>query len=87
MRLLEVINGKETSAVSNPGFVSDFSGTASSARTSSSADTPGFIANRIGTFFMIRAVQEAMEKGIKIEDVDAVLGKPLGFNGDQQFSA
>jgi 3-hydroxyacyl-CoA dehydrogenase len=84
MRLLEIINGKETSAEATAA-VSDFSDRKLGKNVVVCNDTPGFIANRIGTFFMIRAVQEAMEKGIKIEDIDAVLGKPLGFPKDGIF--
>jgi 3-hydroxyacyl-CoA dehydrogenase len=42
-------------------------------------DTPGFIANRIGTFWMQRAISEAMDSGVGVEDADAALGKPLGI--------
>ncbi len=84
MRLLEVINGKETSPEATQA-VSDFSDRKLGKSVVDCKDTPGFIANRIGTFFMIRAVAEAMEKNIKIEDVDAVLGKPFGFPKDGIF--
>lgn len=42
-------------------------------------DTTGFIANRIGTFWMERAVFGAMELGLTVEEADAVLGKPLNM--------
>ncbi len=42
-------------------------------------DTPAFLANRIGIYFMFRAISETIEKNIPIEEADAVLGKPIGF--------
>ena len=41
-------------------------------------DTPGFIANRIGTFWMQVAVNEAIALGLTVEEADAVMGKPIG---------
>ena len=40
-------------------------------------DTPGFIANRIGTHWMTVAVNEAIERGIGVEEADAV-HRPMG---------
>jgi 3-hydroxyacyl-CoA dehydrogenase len=42
-------------------------------------DTPGFIANRIGTYWLEAAVTHALDQGIKVEEADAVLGKPVGI--------
>src|SRR5207253_527604 len=42
-------------------------------------DTPGFLANRIGVYWMTAGLIEAIRLGIKIEEADAVMGKPLGF--------
>lgn len=41
-------------------------------------DTPGFIGNRIGTFWIQTAINEAYNKGLTIEEADAVMGKPIG---------
>ncbi len=41
-------------------------------------DTPGFLGNRIGIFWMMVGLLEALECGISVEDADAVMGKPLG---------
>jgi len=41
-------------------------------------DTPNFIANRIGTFAMMRTLQEAVEKGYTVEEVDMVFGPATG---------
>ncbi|MDX1921960.1 MAG: 3-hydroxyacyl-CoA dehydrogenase NAD-binding domain-containing protein [Alphaproteobacteria bacterium] len=42
-------------------------------------DTPGFIANRIGTYWMERAVYAAMDLGISVEEADAVCSKPFNM--------
>ena len=41
-------------------------------------DTPGFIANRIGTYWVTTAVNEAIARGITVEDADAV-HRPMGL--------
>lgn len=48
-------------------------------------DTPAFLANRIGIYYMFRAITEAIEQNRRIEDVDAVLGRPIGFPKDGIF--
>ncbi len=42
-------------------------------------DRPGFIANRIGIFWMQNAVLEAFDLGMRVEEADAIFGKPLGI--------
>lgn len=42
-------------------------------------DTPGFLANRIGVYWMTAGLVEALKLGIKVEEADAVMAKPLGF--------
>jgi len=41
-------------------------------------DTPGFVANRIGTLFGQVAINEAMDRGLTVEEADAVAGSPMG---------
>ena len=41
-------------------------------------DTPGFIANRIGCFWLAVSLDEALKSGATVEEVDAVIGLPLG---------
>src|SRR5690606_5176904 len=36
------------------------------------------IANRIGTFWIQTGVNEALDRGVTVEEADAVLGKPMG---------
>ncbi len=42
-------------------------------------DTPGFIANRIGVYWMMLGLIEAMRLGISPQQADAVMGKPAGM--------
>ena len=42
-------------------------------------DTPGFIANRIGVFWMMTGLLEAIRLGISVEAADAIMGRPLGI--------
>lgn len=42
-------------------------------------DSPGFIANRIGTYFVDTAINEAIATGSSIEATDAQCGSPLGM--------
>src|SRR3954468_4548917 len=41
-------------------------------------DTPNFIANRIGTFALMRTLNEAIAKGYTVEEVDMVFGPATG---------
>jgi 3-hydroxyacyl-CoA dehydrogenase len=42
-------------------------------------DTPGFIANRIGGYWMMRGLEEAVRQGVRVEQADAAMGAPAGF--------
>ncbi|MFM2045795.1 MAG: hypothetical protein RLY86_4371, partial [Pseudomonadota bacterium] len=78
MRLLEVVKGPKTR---DDAFdaVSRFCDVVLGKGVVPCKDTPGFIANRIGTYFMQAAVNEAMELGLTVEEADAISGKPMGL--------
>lgn len=84
MRLLELVSGKDT-APEVTKTMRDFCDIRLGKEVVECKDRPGFIANRIGTYFLFRAVSAAVDKGMKIEDVDAVLGRPMGFPKDGVF--
>jgi 3-hydroxyacyl-CoA dehydrogenase len=42
-------------------------------------DTAGFLANRIGIFWMLVGLLEAIESGISVEEADAVMSRPVGI--------
>ena len=41
-------------------------------------DTPNFVANRVGVAGMIYAMKVMLEQGMKIEEVDDIMGPPMG---------
>ncbi len=49
-------------------------------------DTPGFLANRIGIYYMFRAITETLNSDIGIEEADALLGTPIGFPKEGIFA-
>ena len=78
MRLLEVVPGPDT----DPALVERVSSFCDHVLGKSIVrckDTPGFIANRIGTFWMQRGVNAAMDGGLTIDEADAVMGRPFGI--------
>ncbi len=77
LRLLEVLKGAKTSAKSFDALVR-FADVFLGKEIVPVKDTPGFIANRIGVFWMVAGLNEAMARGIPIEEADAVMGKPIG---------
>jgi 3-hydroxyacyl-CoA dehydrogenase len=42
-------------------------------------DTPGFIANRIGGYWMMRGLEEAVRQGLPVEQADLAMGAAAGF--------
>ncbi|HIJ62720.1 MAG TPA: 3-hydroxyacyl-CoA dehydrogenase [Rhodospirillaceae bacterium] len=78
MRLLEVVKGRHTRADA-VAAVSRFADLKLGKSVVSCKDSPGFIANRLGVFWISCAVVEAFDQGLEVEEVDAVIGKPMGF--------
>ncbi len=78
MRLLEVVKGKDTRADAFEA-ISRFADVALGKGVVECKDTPGFIANRIGVYWMMLGLLEAMRLGISVEQADAVMGKPVGI--------
>jgi 3-hydroxyacyl-CoA dehydrogenase len=78
MRLLEVVTGPKTraDAIQDITAFCDISLGKGIVRCH---DTPGFIANRIGTFWLQAALNEAIKGKVKIEVADAVMSKPVGI--------
>jgi len=48
-------------------------------------DVPNFIANRIGVFDISNAVHIMLEKNLRVEELDAIIGKSLGRPGSAIF--
>ena len=77
MRLLEVVQGKASDEAYNA--VCDFGDRVLGKTIVPCKDTPGFIANRIGVYWMILSLLEAMKLGVTVPQADAVMGKPVGI--------
>lgn len=78
MHLLELVSGPQTERAATD-TLRDFCDKRLGKNVVECNDTPGFIANRIGTYFLFRTMAEALKRNMKIEDVDAVMGRPLGL--------
>ena len=78
MRLLELVKGEETrdDVIDALG---DFNDRMLGKGVVNCADTPGFLGNRVGVFALQAAVHEAVELGLKIEEADAIFGRPMGI--------
>ncbi len=78
MRLLEIVAGDKTRPEVTAAL-SDFADRRLGKGVVLCNDTPGFVANRIGSFWMQCAVNEARSLGLTIEEADAVMGRPMGI--------
>ncbi len=78
MRLLEIVGGKETSPAVLDA-VARFADMALGKSVVRCADSPGFIANRLGIYWIQRAIVEAFDLGMTVEEADAIIGRPIGF--------
>ncbi|MGE0753647.1 MAG: 3-hydroxyacyl-CoA dehydrogenase NAD-binding domain-containing protein [Alphaproteobacteria bacterium] len=77
MRLLEVVQGScNQKSYEN---ICDFADRKLGKGVVECKDTPGFIANRIGIYWLMRGLTEAISLKIPVEQADAVMGKPVGI--------
>lgn len=84
MRLLELISSPQTKPDVTK-IIGDFCDKRLGKNVIECKDTPGFIANRIGGYYLFRAISEAVARGMTVEDADAILGKPMGMPKDGVF--
>jgi 3-hydroxyacyl-CoA dehydrogenase len=78
MRLLEIVAGKET-LPATVDRVARFADLALGKSVVRCEDSPGFIANRLGIYWMQRAMVEAFDLGMTVEEADAIVGPPMGI--------
>ena len=78
MRLLEVVAGKKTRKEAY-AEIKKFADVKLGKGVVDCKDTPGFIANRIGVYWLMVGLLEAIKLGISVEEADAIMGKPLGI--------
>lgn len=77
-RLLELVSGSQTDPETTK-IIHDFCDQFLGKGVVFCHDTPGFIGNRIGTFWLLAAIGEAIDAGISVEEADAVFGKSMGM--------
>ncbi|HUU01232.1 MAG TPA: 3-hydroxyacyl-CoA dehydrogenase/enoyl-CoA hydratase family protein [Myxococcota bacterium] len=77
MRLLEIVAGAD----SDPEiveFMADFGTNVLGKGVVFGKDTPNFVGNRIGIYGMMRTLKEMIDNDYTIEEVDAIVGQPMG---------
>ncbi len=77
MKLLEIIPGEETLSEILE-FMADFGERRLGKGIVWAKDTPNFVGNRIGVQGMVKAMQQMVEDGLTIPEVDALFGPALG---------
>lgn len=77
-RLLELVSGPQTDPETTK-IAHDFCDQFLGKGVVPCHDTPGFIGNRIGTFWLLAAIGEAIDAGICVEEADAVFGRSMGM--------
>ncbi len=77
MRLLEIVQGKNTRQDAVDA-VRDFADVSLGKTVVDCHDTPGFIANRIGVYWITAGINEAIDRGITVEEADVMLSRPIG---------
>jgi 3-hydroxyacyl-CoA dehydrogenase len=78
MRLLELVSSPAT----DPVFVeavSQFADIKLGKNCVTCKDTPGFIGNRIGIYWLLYGLLDAIKNGITVEQADAVMSAPFGI--------
>jgi 3-hydroxyacyl-CoA dehydrogenase len=78
MRLLEIVTGEQTDPAISAKVV-QFCDYVLGKSIVDCKDSPGFIANRLGVYWMQTAVMEAIDGGLTVEEVDAIMGRPFGI--------
>ncbi|MBN1364048.1 MAG: enoyl-CoA hydratase/isomerase family protein [Syntrophaceae bacterium] len=84
MKLMEIIPGKETDKAV-VAYMKKFSEEVLGKGVVIAKDVPNFIGNRIGVYDLCNAGRVMLEKGMKIEEVDAIVGKAVGRPGTAIF--
>jgi 3-hydroxyacyl-CoA dehydrogenase len=78
MRLLELVAGPRT----RPEVIDELGGFCDHVLGKGVVvcnDTPGFLGNRVGVFALQVAIVEAVAAGLTVEEVDAIVGRPMGI--------
>jgi 3-hydroxyacyl-CoA dehydrogenase len=78
MRLLEMVPGPKTRKEAYEE-IRQFADIALGKGVVDCKDTPGFIANRIGVYWLMVGLLDAMKMNVPVEVADAVMGRPAGI--------
>ncbi len=78
LRLLELVGGRDTSP-ENLETARRFCDYYLGKGVVECKDTPGFIGNRIGCYWLQVGLNRAIDMNVKVEEADALLGKPCGI--------
>ena len=78
MRLLELVRGEHTDEAIIE-VLADFNDRILGKGVVSCHDTPGFLGNRVGVYALQVGLSEAARHGLRIEDADALMGRPMGI--------
>lgn len=84
MKLLEIIPGPETDK-EIVNFMVEFGERVLGKGVVVCKDVPNFVGNRIGVFDISNAVRLAVEKGLRFDEMDAIIGKAIGRPGSAIF--
>ena len=84
MRLLEIIPGPETKR-DLVDFMVEFCEQVLGKGVVICKDVPNFVGNRIGVFDISNAVRLTVEKNLRFDEMDAIIGKSLGRPGSSIF--
>ncbi len=85
MRLLEVVAGPDSDPAT-VAAVARFADVTLGKSIVHCNDAPGFIANRVGNYWLQVAIVEALDAGVTVEEVDAVIGRPFGIPKTSVFA-
>lgn len=77
MRLLELISGPKTDATF-VNLITEFAGIKLGKNCVIAKDTPGFIGNRIGIYWLLYGLLDAIEHNVTVEQADAIM-QPFGI--------
>ncbi|MGB1036437.1 MAG: 3-hydroxyacyl-CoA dehydrogenase NAD-binding domain-containing protein, partial [Candidatus Puniceispirillales bacterium] len=78
MRLLELVEGKDTDA-DIMARLKDMNDRVLGKGVVQCRDTPGFLGNRVGVYALQVGLAEAYDQGLSLEHADAVMGRPMGI--------
>lgn len=78
MRLLELVSGPLTRP-DLAAAISRFSDIQLGKACVNCKDTPGFIGNRIGIYWLLCGLHEAIDLGLTVEQADSILSAPFGI--------